>query len=154
MTKVYACIDDRANTAAVIDCAAWAAMRLDAPLELLHVLERHPERATAVDYSGAIGLGAQGALLDQLSELDAERGKLAQEVGRGLLTAARARAAAAGVLRLDGRLRHGELVETLLELVPDARLFVLGEHDRPAQPSKMHLTIMLSASFVQSNSRC
>ena len=43
MNKVYACIDGRATTAAVIDWAAWAAQRLPAPLELLHVLERSPE---------------------------------------------------------------------------------------------------------------
>jgi hypothetical protein len=57
----------------VIDGAAWAALRLDAPLKFLHVLERHPERASVSDYSGAIGLGAQDSLLDELSQLDEQR---------------------------------------------------------------------------------
>jgi len=138
MNKVYACIDGFASTAAVIDWAAWSARRLDAPLELLHVLER-TERPLMTDYSGAIGLGAQEALLDELSELDAKRGKLAQEAGRQLLADARLRAAAAGVERLDVRLRHGELVDTVLEMEPDARLFVLGEHYHASGTSKIHL---------------
>ena len=138
MNKVYACIDGFASTAAVIDWSAWSARRLDAPLELLHVLER-TERPLMTDYSGAIGLGAQEALLDELSELDAKRGKLAQEAGRQLLADARLRAVAAGVERLDVRLRHGELVDTVLEMEPDARLFVLGEHYHASGTSKIHL---------------
>ncbi|MEO8014704.1 MAG: universal stress protein [Polaromonas sp.] len=138
MNKVYACIDGLANSAAVIDWAAWSAQRLEAPLELLHVLER-TDSPLIIDYSGAIGLGAQDALLVELSALDAQRGKLAQEAGRQLLADARQRAAAAGVARLDVRLRHGELPDTVLEMEPDARLFVLGEHYRASGASKIHL---------------
>jgi nucleotide-binding universal stress UspA family protein len=139
MNKVYACIDGQGNTSAVIDAAIWSARRLDVPLEFLHVLERHPERAPTADYSGAIGLGAQDSLLHELSELDEKRGKLAQEAGRRLLAGARQRAASTGLERLDGRLRHGDLAETAVELAPDARLFVLGEHYHGGKPSKLHL---------------
>ncbi|WP_372825758.1 universal stress protein [Polaromonas sp.] len=138
MNKVYACIDSLASTAAVIDWAAWSAQRLDAPLELLHVLER-TGRPLVADYSGAIGLGSQETLLAELSALDAQRGKLAQEAGRQLLAGARQRAAAAGVARLDVRLRHGELIDTVLEMEPDARLFVLGQHYHASVASKIHL---------------
>ena len=139
MNKVYACVDGRANSAAVTDWAAWSAQRLDVPLELLHVLERHPERAALSDYSGAIGLDAQAALLAQLSELDEQRSRLAQEAGRRLLAAARERAGAGGAVRVDARLRHGELVDTVLEMEPDARLFVLGEHHHARPGARLHL---------------
>lgn len=139
MNKVYACIDGLANTTAVIDWAAWSAQRLDIPLELLHVLERPPERVGFTDYSGAIGMGAQESLLQELAQLDEKMGKLAQEAGQRLLAGARERATAAGVTRLDARLRHGELVDTATEMAPDARLFVLGEHYRAATPAKIHL---------------
>ncbi|MDO8250262.1 MAG: universal stress protein [Rhodoferax sp.] len=139
MNKVYACIDGLASTAAVIDWSVWSAQRLDAPLEFLHVLERHPERATASDFSGAIGLGAQESLLRELSALDEQRSKLAQEAGRQLLAAACERAAAAGVSQLEFRLRHGELVDNLLEVESNARLFVLGEHYHASQATKIHL---------------
>lgn len=139
MNKVYACIDGLATTAAVIDWAAWSARRLDVPVELLHVLDRQPERAVVADYSGALGLGAQESLLQELSALDAQRSQLAQEAGRQLLVSARARAAAAGVTQLDARLRHGELVDNLLEVEPDARLFVLGERYHARSNIKIHL---------------
>lgn len=139
MNKVYACIDSRASNAGVIDGGVWSAGRLDAPLELLHVLERAQSAAPVGDYSGAIGLGAQDALLKQLSALDEQRGQLAQEAGRRLLAAARARAAAAGATRVDGRLRHGELVDTVVEMEPDARLFLLGTHHHAASTAKLHL---------------
>ena len=139
MNKVYACIDGLATTTAVIDWTAWSARRLSVPLELLHVLERPPEMPHVGDYSGAIGLGAQEVLLQKLSDLDEQRGKLAQEAGRQMLQNAQERASAAGVAQVDGRMRHGELVDTLLELEPDARLFVLGEHYHASSPRKIHL---------------
>ena len=128
MNKVYACLTEPAHTDAVIDWSAWAARRLDAPLEFLHVLERHPERSSSHDCSGAIGVDAQAELLQQLSDADEQHSLRAREAGWRLLANARARAAAAGIALLDGRLRHGEFVETVLEMAPDARLIVLGEH--------------------------
>ncbi|MES2246465.1 MAG: universal stress protein [Pseudomonadota bacterium] len=139
MNKVYACIDGFGNTSAVIDWAAWSALRLDVPLEFLHVLERDSDRAAVSDYSGAIGLGAQESLLQELSELDEKRSKLAMESGRRLLAAARKRAEIAGVARHDARLRHGELVDSVLEVEADARLFVLGEHRRGEAHGRIHL---------------
>lgn len=42
--KVLACVDQSRYAVHVADCAAWAARRIDAPLELLHVIDSHPER--------------------------------------------------------------------------------------------------------------
>ena len=138
MNRIYACIDGQSNTLSVIDWSAWAAQRLDAPLEFLHVLERHPERASTKDFSGAIGLGAQESLLQDLSESDARQSKAAVEAGRQLLANARERAANAGVTQLDGRLRHGEFVATVQEMEAGALLLVFGEHDHAAQAGKVH----------------
>lgn len=139
MTHVFACIDGLAGTAAVIDAAAWAALRLNAPLNFLHVLERQLDRAAFSDYSGTIGLGAQESLLQELSELDARRSKLAQEAGRQLLASARERAAAQGLSPLDTRLRHGLLADNLLEMEGETRLAVLGEHAPAHHTPRIHL---------------
>jgi nucleotide-binding universal stress UspA family protein len=128
MNKILACIDTGGNTDAVIDWAAWAAVRLDSPLEFLHVLERHPEVAAVTDFSGAIGVDAQESLLKELSDQDEQRSVAMREAGRELLAHARGRAAAAGVERMDARLRHGDFIDTAIELQGDADLFVLGEH--------------------------
>jgi nucleotide-binding universal stress UspA family protein len=138
MNRIYACIDGRSNTLAVIDWSAWAAQRLNLPLEFLHVLERHPERASTQDYSGAIGLGAQESILQDLSDSDASLSKTAIEAGRLLLTRARERAAAAGITELDGRLRHGEFIDTVQEMAAEALLLVLGEHYHAAHTEKVH----------------
>jgi nucleotide-binding universal stress UspA family protein len=139
MSKIYAGIDGLSNSQAVIDWSAWAALRMAAPLELLHALDRHPERAGAQDFSGTLGLDAQAALLQTLSEQDELRGKQLQEAGRELLAAAQARAAAAGVAQLDVRLRHGSFLELAIEMAPDARLIVLGEHHHAKGASRVHL---------------
>lgn len=39
MTNVVACIDGSSTTPAVCDYAAWASLRLAAPLKFLHVLD-------------------------------------------------------------------------------------------------------------------
>lgn len=139
MNKVIACVNAAASVRNVCDYATWAAQRLAAPLELLHVLDRHPERAPLTDYSGNIGLGTQEALLQALGALDETRSKLAQQHGRELLDGLVRRAREAGLPALESRQRHGSLVETLVDLGPEGRLFVLGQH-HPAEPgTKLHL---------------
>ncbi|MEO6031837.1 MAG: universal stress protein [Burkholderiaceae bacterium] len=139
MNKVIACVDGAAYTTSVCDAVIWAAHRLSAPLEFLHVLDRHPEHAPIIDFSGSIGLGAQESLLQELSELDEKRGTLAQRHGRALLARLVRRAKDAGVAEVDGRQRHGSLVDSLLDLEPEARLFVLGQHSHATSGARRHL---------------
>ena len=131
MNKVYACIDGLASTGCVIDWAAWSALRLEAPLELLHVLDRHAPLAQKQNHSGTLGVDAQEKLLNQLSHEDEVRTRAAREAGRLLLNRLRERALAAGVATLDTRLRHGDVEETLAEQQLGARLLVLGRANAP-----------------------
>ncbi len=125
MAHVIACIDGSRITLAVCDYAAWASRRLDAPLNFLHVLGRS-EYPIPADLSGNIGLGSREHLLQELAELDEKRSRLALEQGRIMLDEAKARAIADGVANPTSRQRHGELVDTLLELESDIRLLVMG----------------------------
>lgn len=128
MNKVIACIDDTPRAAVVCDFAIWASRLLSVQLEFLHVLDRHPERASVSDYSGALGIDSQESLLEQLSTLDEARSRLAQEQGRQILQAARQRAEKAGVTHVDTLQRHGTLAETLLDIQPETRLVIMGQH--------------------------
>ena len=128
MSKVIACIDGTAITPAVCDYAAWASQRMDAPLLLLHVLDKEQFPAHP-DLSGNIGLGSQEALLSELAELDARRARLALEQGRLMLEAASERVRNDGIDNPLTMQRHGNLIETLLDLESEARLWVLGKHD-------------------------
>ncbi len=126
MNHVLACIDGSAQAAAVCDCAAWASQRLEAPLVLLHVLDRQQFPATG-NLSGIIGLGSREYLLEELAALDEKRSKLALEEGRMMLAAAKQRVIAAGVAPPECRQRHGDLVESLHDLQADIRLLVIGK---------------------------
>ena len=123
--KVLACVDQSLFAEAIADCAAWAAGRLDAPLEFLHIIDRHPEIGDSDDHSGAIGFDAQQQLLDELGARDAEHTRRAREQGRLFLNRLRERAIAAGIAAPDMRQRYGELGETLVEQEGDVRVFVL-----------------------------
>lgn len=139
MNTILACVDAQGSPMAVCDGATWVATVLGAPLTFLHVLDRHPEKAAQVDFSGQIGLGAQEDLLQELSQLDERRSVLAQEQGRQLLDGARARATTQGSLTVDVRQRHGELVDTLMDPEADTRLIVMGTHEYKAWTTKRHL---------------
>ena len=113
--KVLACVDQSHFAEYVADYAAWAARRMDAPLEFLHVIDRHPEQGSGEDHSGAIGIDAQENLLTKLSADDEARAKDAREHARIFLNRLRERACASGAALGAVRQRHGELEETLAE---------------------------------------
>ena len=111
---------------AVCEAAAWVASRLKRRLLLLHTLERRQQHG-ADDWSGTIGLGAQSELLERMAQLDQERGRLAMQYGKTLLTEAESRAMAHGATNVETLLRHGDFVEALVELEAQARLMVVGK---------------------------
>lgn len=139
MKTLLACIDDSLYTPSVVDHAAWAAKRLDAPLELMHTLERHPERASTSNLSGSIGLGAKSDLLAELAALDEQRSKLSLQHGHALLAAAAERARQQGATKVHERLRHGDLIDALVEFEPTYDLLVMGKRGASADMAKLHL---------------
>tara|TARA_R110002049_G_scaffold304500_1_gene499808 strand:- start:187 stop:1053 length:867 start_codon:yes stop_codon:yes gene_type:complete len=137
--KVLACVDQSHYADNIADYAVWAASRLKAPLEFLHVLDRHPELSAGGDYSGAIGMDAQETLLNELSGQDELRSRQARERGRLFLNRLRERAIAGGIESPDVRQRHGQLDETLAEQEKNVRLFVLGRRGESAETTQRDL---------------
>lgn len=131
--KILACVDSTPVAETVADYAVWAARRLDAPIELLHVLDRHVALSGTQDHSGAIGLGAEEKLLDKLSKEDEERTRAAREAGRQFLNRLRERALNARATAVDTRLRHGDVEETIAEQQAGSRLLVLGRAGEKSQ---------------------
>jgi nucleotide-binding universal stress UspA family protein len=126
MSKVIACVDGSAAAAAVCGYAAWSSQRLSAPLMLLNVLDSNAYPPPQQNLSGNIGLDARETLLHELADLDARRSKLALEQGRILLAEAEACIKKAGVDNPEIRQRHGDLLDTLMQLQDDTRLLVMG----------------------------
>lgn len=136
--QVMAAIDGSKFSEGVCDYAAWASLALGAPLTFLHVNDNHPQTAET-DLSGNIGLGSREHLLEELSQLEERRAKVAQEQGRLMLKAARERAVEKGASEAAGRQRNGTLVETLEELQEEIRLLVVGKRGETAHQDSGHL---------------
>ncbi|REG83165.1 universal stress protein [Marinomonas pollencensis] len=125
MTNVIACIDDSFLSEYVTKASVWAANKMEAPLTLLHSLEKAPITSNN-DLSGSIGFGSREYLLGELTELDEKRAKLALEQGKAILNDAQKHAQQAGIKNTSLLQRHGDLVETLTDIEDSTRLAVLG----------------------------
>ncbi|MCL5255459.1 MAG: universal stress protein [Gammaproteobacteria bacterium] len=125
MTKhTIACIDGSALSDTVADYAAWSANRMGTPLVLLNVLN-DSRQSDAQDFSGQIGMDERQRLLAEIIDLEERRAKLARQQGQMFLEAAQQHISnefAEPLLRQ----RHGDLVDTLVELEGETRLLVIG----------------------------
>lgn len=137
--RVLAALDLSAYTESVVRHAAWAAGRLDAPLELVHVLGPPSAAVPPADFSGSISFDAQSKLLETLVQAEESRGKVAQEAGRVLLQQGKVVAMDAGRTNVATRMRNGTLAETLTELEDEVRLFVIGKRGEHADFDRGHL---------------
>jgi nucleotide-binding universal stress UspA family protein len=139
MPTILACTDGSSYASSVYQHTAWAAARLSAQVEVLHVLDHHRERASRLDMSGSIGIDASAELTEELTKLEEAEGRVARLRGKAILDDARHQLAAAGVVDVTATQRHGTLVETLEELEPRCELVVIGERGEHADVAKAHL---------------
>lgn len=138
MGKIIALVDGSIYSQSVCDHAAWVAKGKGWPVEVIHILGRRDESADPRNLSGNIGLGARTALLNELADLDAQRAKLARKRGQAIIEDAVDRISAEGV-EVTGRLRIGDLVDTLREAETDADLVIVGKRGEAADFASMHL---------------
>lgn len=133
MTKLLVCIDGSAYADNICINAAWVAQRLNAEIDLLHVLRRHSDyRAPSTDHTGSIGLGARSGLLEELTKVDEERGRLDQEKGRIILEHGEKILKEAGVEKVNLLHRRGSLVETIHELEESVDMIFIGKRGEHA----------------------
>lgn len=138
-TNVIACVDGSNLTKAVCDYAAWMANQLHSPLTLLHSINHHQETSKTSDLSGNIGLGSQEHLMQQITELEQQQSKLKLQQGKLILQAAKERILEKNnINEINCSHRHGDLIESLIELEDSIGVLVLGlrgqvHHDQPHQ---------------------
>lgn len=146
--QIVACIDGSASSNAVCDSAAWASKRLKAPLKFLRVLQKSGAPVKE-DFSGAIGLGSREHLLSEYTELDEKRNRLAIEHGKHLLEDAKKRASAAGAVDVTVEQRHDQLLDALVAIEDQTRLYVVGrlgnDHDIRKQVIGSHIENVVRA---------
>ena len=139
MRRILAAIDTSLYADSVVDHAGWAARRMGASVELLHVIQPSDPVPGRSDMSGALGLGAKSGLMEELVKLAETQGRLAREQGKALLAAAVARLAADGVRDVRPLHRHGGVVETLIEREAEADLVVIGKRGEQADFARGHI---------------
>ena len=139
MTHILVCTDGSIYAESVYDHAAWAAKRIAASVEVLHVLDHHREHADDQDLSGNMSAGGRESLLEKLAELDAEKSKILQSHGREVLAEAATHFADKGIASVQQTLRNGSLIETVSEIEEGADLVVIGKRGEAADFATMHL---------------
>ena len=139
MPAILACTDGSIYAPSIYGHTAWAASRMGASVEVLHVIDHHRERAPGVDLSGSIGIDASAHLIEELTQLEEAQGRVARLKGKAILEDARQQFAAAGFPEITATQRHGTLVETLEELEARFDLVVLGKRGNHADFNTGHL---------------
>ncbi len=135
MTTILACTDGSLYAPSIYQHAAWAAERADAPIHILHVIERD-ELHEPHDFTGSIGFDASAELLEELARHDESHARVARLRGKAILEDAAKQLAARDVKTTQ---RHGSVVETLDEFENDAALIVIGKRGEHLDFSKGHL---------------
>lgn len=132
--KVIAAVDRSHFAETVAKYGQWISNQLDLPLELLHVVDRHPERASkSDDHSGAIGIDAQEQLLADLSLEDEQRTREKREAGREFLADLQSKLEPQSQHSIDIKQRLGDLEETLSLEQDNASVYVIGRRGRSAE---------------------
>ncbi len=135
---LIALVDASAYAESVCHHAAWLADRNIWKVKVYHVMGRR-DAVEKQDLSGAIRLGARSALLEQLSELDATRARLAHEHGRAILEDAKAIIQKDNDIIVETRLRQGDLVETITAKEETGDMIVIGKRGEAAGLAMEHL---------------
>ncbi|MFC6488365.1 universal stress protein [Nitratireductor sp. GCM10026969] len=137
MSKILALVDGSIYADSVCGIAGWAALRTGLTVEVVHVLGRR--MSSSFDLSGGLEPGQRSALLEEYTRLDEQHGKLAQQKGRALLTAAKTTLDGIGVAKVETTLRRGDLLEALADLEADAQIVVIGKRGEAADFARLHL---------------
>lgn len=136
-THTVACIDGSALSDTVADYAAWSAKRLNNSLVLLNVLD-DIRKSDEADFSGNIGMDERQRLLAEITDLEERRAKLSRQQGQAFLDAAQKHLSAMDIEPLL-RQRHGDLVDTLVEIQEEVRLLVIGRQGKRGDGIGQHI---------------
>lgn len=139
MKHIITCTDGSLYAASVYQYSTWAASRMGAGIQVLHVLDPHREQAHGGDFTGAIGFNATAELTEELVKLEENQARVARLKGTAILEDAKMQIIAAGIQDVEILQRHGTLVDTLNELEPASALVVIGKRGEHADFAKGHL---------------
>lgn len=140
MSKVLVCVDGSSYADKICTVAAWAAARMNAAVDVLHVLRRESSyHAESSDHTGSLDLGARAKLMEDLAKVDEERGKLDQQKGRLILDHSEKTIRDAGIDSVSTIYRRGSLSQTIKNLEQDYDLIFVGKRGEQADMKSEYL---------------
>lgn len=139
MKRLLACLDVSHYSQTVCEHAAWAASRLDASVELLHVIQRNDAADVRQELGETMDLASKPGLLDEILSLKVAESHLAERQGKLLLQAAVDQLRALGITQVETTQREGGIVETITEREVFSDIVIIGKRGAQANFAKGHL---------------
>lgn len=130
--RIIAFVDGSLYSSSVCGLAAWAAGRLEAGVDIIHVIGRREAQTGSA-------LGARSALQAELAALDAQRARLVDLRGAAILEDAAQIVRQGGVSQIETEIIHGDLLTTLTAQERDADLVLIGKRGEAADYAIGHL---------------
>lgn len=134
---ILACIDGSEVTESVCDYAAWYASRLNLPVALLNVID--VPASSRRDLSGTIGMDSRQVLLAELSKIDEQRSKIANNYSSALVQDAKSYINNNSDVEVEAYRRRGKLLPTIEHFSEKNRAIVMGRRGEDHKNSKINI---------------
>ena len=133
---ILACIDGSAVTESICGYAAWYANRLSLPVALLNTIE--VPASVRRDLSGTIGVDSRQILLQELSEIDERRAKVANNYSAALVNDAKSYINSHFDVAVDIYQRHSKLLLAIEHFSDMNRAIVMGRRGEDHKNSRIN----------------
>lgn len=137
--SLLACLDNSPYADSICIQVAWAAKRLGTKVDLLHVQRPKTPILPGMDYGGTLGLDPQITLMESMVRIEEERSKLDHKKGQLLLTHGEKKLQNAGLTTIQSHHRHGDFVDTILEMEASTDIIFIGKRGEEAKPDSVFL---------------
>ncbi len=134
---ILACIDGSTVTESICSYAAWYANRLSLPVGLLNIIE--VPASVRRDLSGTIGVDSRQILLQELSEIDERRAKLANNYSDALVQDAKNFISTNFKVPVDIYQRHSKLLPAIEHFSDLNRAIVMGRRGEDHKDSRINI---------------
>ena len=142
-------IDGSAGTEAICGYAAWYANRLSLPVALLNTIE--VPASVRRDLSGTIGVDSRQILLQELSEIDERRAKVANNYSAALVNDAKSYINSHFDVAVDIYQRHSKLLPAIEHFSDMNRAIVMGRRGEDHKNSRINIGSQIETVARASN---
>lgn len=146
---ILACIDGSAVTESVCSYAAWYAERLNMPVALLNVIE--VPASVRRDLSGSIGIDSRQILLQELSQIDEHRAKIANSYSNALVEDAKSHINSNFDVQVDVYQRRSKLLAAIEHFKSKNRAIVMGRRGEDHKESRINIGSQIETVARASN---